>query len=103
MKTLIVLLAILVGLSSLAVAQTPDVELVLSVTDGAGGIQELRFGLDPAATDTIDAPLGEAEMPPPPPLGIFDARFIGNDIGVDIGQICGNVFNKNSLYRSIVT
>jgi hypothetical protein len=67
-------------------AQVPDVEFPLTVSDGAGGTQELKFGLDPAATDTIDTPLGEAELPPPPPIGVFDARFIGSDIAVEIGQ-----------------
>jgi hypothetical protein len=34
----------------------------------------------------IDTPLGEAELPPPPPIGVFDARFVGDDIGINIGQ-----------------
>lgn len=46
----------------------------------------LRFGLDPAATDGIDTILNEAELPPLPPNGIFDARFIGDGIGIPLGQ-----------------
>jgi hypothetical protein len=71
---------------SIVVAQVPAVEISLTVSDGAGGMQELRFGLDPTATDTMDSALGEAELPPPPPIGVFDARFIGNDIAIEIGQ-----------------
>jgi photosystem II stability/assembly factor-like uncharacterized protein len=35
----------------------------------------LTFGQHIDATDSIDASLGEYEVPPPPPTGIFDARF----------------------------
>jgi len=84
----ILIAVLLMGLlaSSNVVAQVPAVQVSLTVSDGAGGVLELQFGLDPAATDTIDAVLGEAELPPPPPIGVFDARFIGNDIGVNLGQ-----------------
>ena len=84
----ILIAVLLMGLlaSSNVVAQVPAVQVSLTVSDGAGGMLELQFGLDPAATDTIDAVLGEAELPPPPPIGVFDARFIGNDIGVNLGQ-----------------
>ena len=42
----------------------------------------MRFGLDRSATDGIDRNLGEEELPPPPPSGVFDARFIGDDINM---------------------
>ncbi|MGB2959853.1 MAG: T9SS type A sorting domain-containing protein [Bacteroidota bacterium] len=86
MRILITVLLMVLLASSNLVAQVPAVELSLTVSDGAGGVLELRLGLDPAATDTIDAVLGEAELPPPPPIGVFDARFIGNDISVNLGQ-----------------
>ena len=44
----------------------------------AGGIessQVLTFGQHIDATDSIDTSLGEYEIPPPPPSGIFDVRF----------------------------
>ena len=83
MRMLILVSLVLILASSITHAQVPNVEYSVTVSDGAGGTQELKFGLDPAATDTIDTPLGEAELPPPPPIGVFDARFIGSDIAID--------------------
>ncbi len=68
------------------ISQSLVVDLPITISDNAGGSQQLRFGLDPSATDGIDASLGESELPPPPPTGVFDARFIGDDIGIDLGQ-----------------
>jgi photosystem II stability/assembly factor-like uncharacterized protein len=45
-------------------------------TDGCGGRGGLLWGLASGATDGLDIALGEAELPPLPPAGIFDARFI---------------------------
>jgi len=66
--------------------QTAEIDFTLTLTDSAGGFQVLHFGLDPAASDTLDPQLGESELPPSPPLGVFDARFIGSDIGIELGQ-----------------
>ncbi|MCC6395903.1 MAG: T9SS type A sorting domain-containing protein [Bacteroidetes bacterium] len=55
----------------------------VTVSDGAGGSQTLLIGVDPSATDGIDADLGEVEQPPRPPAGVFDARLIGDDVFVD--------------------
>lgn len=48
----------------------------------------LFFGLDVNATNGIDQPLGEFELPPAPPTEIFDVRFIGDGLNppVAIGQ-----------------
>ncbi|HQI42290.1 MAG TPA: YCF48-related protein, partial [Ignavibacteriaceae bacterium] len=49
----------------------------ISVKD-AGGTEFskiLTFGQHINATDSLDASLGEYEIPPPPPSSIFDARF----------------------------
>lgn len=62
-----------------------QVNVPLIITDGFNS-DTLRYGLDPAATDGIDSPLGEFELPPVPPTGIFDARFVGTGIGVPIGE-----------------
>ncbi len=40
-----------------------------------GGVVVLRLGWADNATDGIDAGLGESELPPPPPLPGFDARW----------------------------
>lgn len=56
------------------------------ISDGQSSVG-LFYGLDPSATDGIDASLGEAELPPPPPTGVFDGRFVGTDIGIpQLGQ-----------------
>ena len=56
------------------------------ISDGESSVA-LKYGLDPNATDGIDPVLGEAELPPPPPTGVFDGRFVGTDIGIpELGQ-----------------
>jgi hypothetical protein len=80
------LLVVLLFSLATALSQTPAIDLALTVTDGAGAGKELRFGIDGTATDAIDLSLGEVELPPPPPAGIFDARFSGANIGVVMGQ-----------------
>ncbi len=42
--------------------------------------------MDSTATDGIDSHLGEEELPPVPPSGVFDVRFIGHDIGINLGE-----------------
>ena len=44
--------------------------------DNAGGNKTLYFGLDQTASDSLDPDLGESDLPPFPPVGAFDARFI---------------------------
>ena len=38
--------------------------------------QTLKFGIDSLASDDIDELMGEMDIPPPPPQGVFDARYI---------------------------
>jgi len=64
------------------IAQKPN--LPITVTDGIGS-KTLYLGLSPFASDGIDLSLGEKELPPIPPSGAFDARFIGTDIGINLG------------------
>lgn len=71
-------------LAAPAFSQVVDIPIVVS--DDAGGIRTLRFGLDPLATDSLDNVLGEEEYPPTPPAGVFDARFIGQDIQIPLGE-----------------
>jgi len=71
---------------NISFAQTPTIVIPITISDNSGGEQVLNFGLDSTATDGIDAHLGELERPPVPPTGVFDARFIGDDIGISIGQ-----------------
>ena len=51
------------------------VETNFTITDGAGGTTLLKAGLDSLASDGLDPTLGECEIPPFPPAGVFDARF----------------------------
>jgi hypothetical protein len=65
--------------SGLIYSQLLKIPLIIS--DGAvNGTDTLYFGIDPSATDGIDSALGEYQLPPVPPVGIFDCRFIGSDI-----------------------
>ncbi len=73
MKKLSFTVFLVLFFSSVFLAQAVDVSVVVS--DNAGGTQTLHLGLDPTATDGIDAALGEAELPPLPPSGVFDARL----------------------------
>lgn len=57
-------------------AQSAMVEIHFTASDGVVGNQLLKAGLDPTATDGLDTHLGESELPPLPPSGVFDARFI---------------------------
>ncbi|MFA6439595.1 MAG: T9SS type A sorting domain-containing protein [Bacteriovoracaceae bacterium] len=57
------------------------IDLSVVIYDNLQSIRkELTFGLDPTASDSIDPALGEAELPPAPPTGVFDARFVGTNI-----------------------
>jgi hypothetical protein len=46
------------------------------VTDAGTGIDTLWFGHDPTGDYGLDGDLCEFELPPPPPSGVFDARFV---------------------------
>lgn len=50
-------------------------EMNLIITDAENGSGKLAFGQARTATDGLDISLGEAELPPTPPTGIFDVRF----------------------------
>ncbi len=73
-KLLLILLTIITWFNTRA--QTALVEIQFTASDGVVGSQLLKAGLDPTATDGLDTHLGEAELPPFPPLGVFEARFI---------------------------
>jgi hypothetical protein len=49
--------------------------LTLKALDHSGNNHSIVFGIDPEATYGYDKSLGEAPIPPSPPLGIFDFRF----------------------------
>ncbi len=79
MKKLLVVFAIVFLCANIGFSQTVNIPLRIT-NNTAIGIDTMYFGLDPIATDGIDAALGEYELPPLPPSEIFDVRFIGSDI-----------------------
>lgn len=69
-----------VFLTNAGAQQDPEVKLSLNVTSGPGS-KTLYFGLDPIATNGRDTLLGESELPPAPPTGVFDVRFTIQHLG----------------------
>lgn len=80
----IALAAVMAFSQSYGQQRLPMHSFPLTLTDGST-VAVLAFGLDPEATDSIDRSLGESELPPLPPSEVFDARFVGFDIGVPLG------------------
>ncbi len=66
-------------------AQIPLVENSLTFSSGGVSIT-LKFGIDPTATNGLDSHLNEFELPPLPPSSVFDIRFVGATIGIDLGN-----------------
>ncbi len=60
---------------SFTTLRTALVEVIFTITDGAGGTTTLKAGLDSLASDGLDLFFGEFELTPVPPTGVFDARF----------------------------
>lgn len=48
----------------------------VTVTDAGNEIDSVKFGMSVSGTNGIDLCLGEFIIPPPPPAGLFDARFV---------------------------
>lgn len=59
-------------------AWAQNITTVLTVFDNVGNSTDLRIGINSAASDAIDASLGEVELPPLLPA-TFDARLIDTD------------------------
>lgn len=55
---------------------TPSWKQTIRVADAGSTIDSLKFGMAPAATNGLDTCLGEVAVPPPPPTGVFDCRFV---------------------------
>lgn len=53
-----------------------QISIPFEIYDNAGGQKTLYFGLDQSATSGIDIHLGESDLPPYPPTGAFDARWL---------------------------
>lgn len=70
------IIATLFATSNFAQFLEPTVKLPITVDDGAGASRTMHFGLDSLGTDGIDIIFGESDVPPFPPIGAFEARFI---------------------------
>ena len=87
MQSLFLCMTAIVVLATTLLAAGSEIDNILLIKDNDGADQVLHFGLDLAATDTLDAKLGENELPPFPPTGVFEARFVGEDISLpQLGQ-----------------
>ncbi len=110
MKRIIFIFFISITSSSIFIfAQVPEVMFPIQVYDNGtvpGGIN-LEFGVDQTGTDSLDLSLGEVELPPSPPAGVFFARFIlppGNFSGMlssyrDIRNSTGYPYTGSHEYR----
>ncbi len=81
LNTLFVLFALLLLYTGITFGQAA-VDIPFIVSDNAGGFRELRIGLDLAATTGIDPALGESDLPPFPPAGVFETRWSLQPFGV---------------------
>jgi len=48
----------------------------IRISDAGTGVDSLKFGMSLYGTPGLDTCLGEEFVPPPPPTGVFDCRFI---------------------------
>jgi hypothetical protein len=48
----------------------------IRVNDAGSANDSIKFGMSPSGTNGIDTCLGEVLVPPPPPSGVFDCRFV---------------------------
>jgi len=69
-------LVVLYSINIFALLDSAEVSIPLYMYDNGGGQKILYFGVDPTATDSMDFELGEFDLPPAPPTGVFDTRWI---------------------------
>ena len=79
-------------LSATALFSQAFIDIPMSASDGSATIQ-LAVGLDQTATDCIDPALGESDLPPFPPAGVFEFRF-------DLTPYCGEALSSYRDYRN---
>jgi hypothetical protein len=68
-------------------------DIPLTISDGIETKDWLAIGVDTSATNGIDATLGEADLPPLPPAGIFEVRF-------DLTPYAGEPLSSYKDYRN---
>jgi hypothetical protein len=72
---IVVAVALLIGVSEISSGPAGNL-MHFSMMDKTGRNFSLTFGSDPNATDGFDQAFGEAPIPPSPPPGIFELRFL---------------------------
>lgn len=80
----IVLMSLVVFVSAPAQIISDNVSFKVPLTASNAGnanVKDIYFGGHRNATYCIDADLGESELPPSPPSGVFDVRFIDSRTG----------------------
>ncbi len=91
--TITMLAAVLIPSGGFLYAQAgaAGVYIPLEANNNHGNQTSLRIGVHELASNGIDEALGERELPPAPPVEIYDARFIPPGSGVTLGE--GSVFD----------
>jgi len=98
MKKIFITLIFCFFISNISISQFVKMPLIIS--DGSAlGVDTLFFGIDPLATNGIDAGFGEQELPPPPPSGVFDIRFIDTHLRDSIEFAQGIIQGLEKDYR----
>jgi hypothetical protein len=82
MTRLSTILFVLVLTASIASAGTKQ-WVFITITNGTASITD-TFGVAIGATNCLDPQLGESQLPPPPPVGAFDTRFVEPECGDSI-------------------
>ncbi|MFC1556442.1 fibronectin type III domain-containing protein [candidate division KSB1 bacterium] len=65
-------------------ANAQEWKSTLYFSENAALQDSLEYGIHPSATSGINEFLGELELPPLPPAGVFDVRFTGADLGLGV-------------------
>jgi hypothetical protein len=76
MRVITILLFFVLFISTLKSQQVPEIVDSIVVYDNDIGYKVMKFGIDPTASDTVDWHLGEEDLPPFPPLGVFEVRYL---------------------------
>jgi hypothetical protein len=83
----------LVLLYAVIIFGQPNIDIPITASDGIGSNNQLAIGLDTSATNGIDFDLGESDLPPFPPGGVFEARF-------DLTPYAGEPLSSYKDYRN---
>ncbi len=92
MRELFTVFSLALFIASLVFGQA-NIDIPITAGDGISTKSGLAIGVDTAATTGIDEQLGESDLPPFPPAGIFEARF-------DLSPYAGEPLASYKDYRN---